>query len=157
MFCLSKGLSAPVGSMLCGTASFVERARRARKMLGGGMRQAGILAAAGILGLTEMVDRLAEDHAHARALAETLASVPGLSLRPDEVESNFVFFTVLGPDGQPTDPTSFIAAAGRAGVLVSQGDEIRVRVATHYGITAEDVRTAADAFAQVAQQQLAAV
>jgi threonine aldolase len=157
MFCLSKGLAAPVGSILCGSAEFIERARRARKMLGGGMRQAGILAAAGILSLTRMVERLTEDHTHARQLATGLLDVPGLGVRPGEVESNFVFFPVLGGDGQPVDPGPFISAAAEAGVLLSQGDERRVRAATHYGISGDDVRAAADALCDVARQQLSLV
>lgn len=157
MFCLSKGLASPVGSMLCGSADFIERARRARKMLGGGMRQVGMLAAAGLLSLTQMVDRLAEDHANARQLAAKLATIKGLALRADEIESNFVFFAVLGPDGRPSAPDAFIAAAARAGVLLTQGDEVRVRAATHYGVTAEDVRAASDILASVTQQQPALV
>jgi threonine aldolase len=157
MFCLSKGLSAPVGSMLCGSAEFIERARRARKMLGGGMRQAGILAAAGIVGLTTMVERLAEDHANARALAAGIVGAPGLGVRPELVESNFVFFTVAGRDGQPTDAASFMAAAAKAGVLLSQGDDVRVRAATHYGISSEDVRRAVESLCGIAERQLAAV
>ena len=81
-FCLSKGLACPVGSMLCGSREFIARARRMRKVLGGGMRQAGIIAAAGIVALTTMVDRLAEDHQNARALAEGLALVAGINVRP---------------------------------------------------------------------------
>jgi threonine aldolase len=157
MFCLSKGLSAPVGSLLCGSAEFVDRARRARKMLGGGMRQVGILAAAGLISLTDMVDRLADDHANARALAASLASSPHLDVHPDEVESNFVFFAVLDRDGHQIDPIPFIEAAAREGIRLSQGDEIRVRAATHYGIAADDVRSAADVLQRVAQRQFAAV
>ncbi len=92
MFCLSKGLSAPVGSMLAGSSEFISEARRMRKLLGGGMRQAGILAAAGIVALNEMVERLAEDHANARKLAEGLANIPGVAVDPSVVESNMVFF-----------------------------------------------------------------
>ena len=152
MFCLSKGLSAPVGSMLCGSRTFVAQARRMRKLLGGGMRQAGILAAAGIVALNEMVDRLAEDHANARRLAEGLARVPGLDLRPEEVDTNFVFFGVLDGNGRRTDPTRFIEAAGEAGVLLSTGDDGRVRAATHYGVAAEDIERAITALERVARR-----
>ncbi|HEY7832016.1 MAG TPA: low-specificity L-threonine aldolase [Ktedonobacterales bacterium] len=152
MFCLSKGLSAPVGSMLCGTAAFVERARRMRKMLGGGMRQVGVLAAAGIVALEEMVDRLAEDHARARKLAAALARVAGLRVPPvDEVESNFVFFAVLDEAGAVADPSAFIAAARAAGVLLSEGAPGRVRAATHYGIGAAEIERAAEVLGRVAR------
>jgi threonine aldolase len=157
MFCLSKGLSAPVGSMLCGSRAFVAQARRMRKLLGGGMRQVGILAAAGILGLNEMVDRLAEDHANARRLAEALAEAPRLDLRPTDVETNFVFFGVLDGDGRRTDPTAFIDAASAAGVLLSTGDDGRVRAATHYGITAADVEQAIAALIRIARQPAASL
>ena len=86
-FCLSKGLCAPVGSVLCGSADFIYRARRARKSLGGGMRQAGVLAAAGLVALNEMIDRLADDHAHARRLAEGLARLPGVRVNVDMVRT----------------------------------------------------------------------
>jgi threonine aldolase len=91
-FCLSKGLSAPVGSMVCGSSALVNEARRQRKLLGGGMRQAGVLAAAGIVALETMVDRLAEDHSNARKLAEGLAGLPGIVLDPKRVETNLVIF-----------------------------------------------------------------
>ena len=97
MFCLSKGLSAPVGSLVCGTKAFVERAHRMRKMAGGAMRQVGVIAAPGIVALTEMVDRLADDHANARLLAEGLASIPGLAVDLETVQTNMVMF-------YPTDP-----------------------------------------------------
>ena len=88
-FCLSKGLSAPVGSLVCGSADFVARARKARKALGGGMRQAGVIAAAGIVALETMVERLAEDHANARLLAEGLSSVPGVRIDPASVADKY--------------------------------------------------------------------
>lgn len=91
-FCLSKGLSAPVGSLLCGTREFVDGARRWRKMVGGGMRQAGIIAAAGIVALRTMIDRLGEDHANARHLAQGLAQIPGLTITQNEVPTNIVMF-----------------------------------------------------------------
>lgn len=150
MFCLSKGLSAPAGSMLCGSHDFIARARRARKLLGGGMRQVGILAAAGIVALDEMVERLADDHANARRLAEALVGAPGLDVRPDEVETNFVFFHARNEAGQSVAPALFIAAAAEAGVLVSQGSGGRVRAATHYGIEVADIDRAAAALVRVA-------
>jgi len=94
--CLSKGLAAPVGSMICGSAAFVDRARRMRKILGGGMRQAGVIAAPGIVALTGMVDRLAEDHRHARILAEGLARLPAVTLDLATVQTNMVVFTMPG-------------------------------------------------------------
>ncbi len=96
-FCLSKGLSAPVGSVICGSKDFIARARRIRKQLGGGMRQAGVLAAAGIVALEKMIDRLAEDHANARRLAEGLADMPGFIVDLDRVQTNILFFE-LAPD-----------------------------------------------------------
>jgi threonine aldolase len=135
MFCLSKGLSAPVGSILAGEEPFIAEARRGRKLLGGGMRQAGILAAAGIIALTEMVDRLAEDHECARRLAAGLAYIPGIDIQPETVETNILFFGVRGPDGRPGDVAPLVAAAADEGVLFSGGDDGRIRAVTHHGIS----------------------
>jgi threonine aldolase len=148
MCCLSKGLSAPVGSVLGGSRAFIGQARRMRKLLGGGMRQVGVLAAAGIIALEEMVDRLAEDHANARRLAAGLAGLPGIALRQEEVESNFVFFHVLDANGRPTDGEPLIEAAAVEGVLISTGDQGRLRCATHNGITAADVDRALEGLAR---------
>jgi threonine aldolase len=148
MCCLSKGLSAPVGSVLGGTQAFIGQARRMRKLLGGGMRQAGVLAAAGIVALDEMMDRLAEDHANARCLAAGLAALPSIALREDEVESNFVFFHVLDAEGRLTDGAQLIAAAAAEGVLISTGDQGRLRCATHSGISAADVDRALEGLAR---------
>lgn len=103
-FCLSKGLCAPVGSVICGTGAFIHQARRKRKLLGGGMRQAGVLAAAGLVALDEMIDRLAEDHRRARQLAVGLATIPGLILDLADVHTNMVFFSLAddAPDDAPT-------------------------------------------------------
>jgi threonine aldolase len=139
MFCLSKGLSAPVGSLLVGSADFIAEARRARKLLGGGMRQAGILAAAGIVALTEMVDRLAEDHANARRLAEGLANIPSIAIAPELVETNILFFSAQGSDGRTGDNTGLVSRLAVEGILCSGGDDGRIRAITHYGITAEDI------------------
>jgi threonine aldolase len=146
MFCLSKGLSAPVGSMLAGGRDFITEARRGRKLLGGGMRQAGILAAAGIVALTEMVDRLAEDHVNARRLAEGLANIPGIEIQPETVETNIVFFGVRGADGLPASVLPLVEAAAREGVLVSGGDDGRIRAVTHYGISAAEIKRALSVF-----------
>ena len=97
-FCLSKGLSCPVGSMVCGSTEFIAKARLTRRMVGGGMRQSGVIAAAGIVALEEMVDRLPDDHANARALAEGLAKIRGLKVNPDLVQTNILFVTTDGID-----------------------------------------------------------
>jgi threonine aldolase len=133
-FCLSKGLGAPAGSLVAGATDYVARVRRARKMLGGGMRQAGVLAAAGLVALTEMVNRLAEDHANARALAAGLAALPGLDVDPSSVHTNIVIFRVApGLDGR-----AFVEAAQREGVRVIDMGAGRLRAVTHEGITSRD-------------------
>jgi threonine aldolase len=157
LFCHSKGLSAPVGSMVVGSRAFIEEARRVRKLLGGGMRQAGILAAAGILGLTEMVDRLAEDHANAKRLAAGLADIPGITIAPETVETNILFFGVRGEDGQPADVAPLVTAAARSGVLLSGGDDGRIRAVTHYGISEADIERALAALAEAMRDAGAAV
>lgn len=145
-FCLSKGLSAPVGSIVAGSRAFVERVRRARKMLGGGMRQAGIIAAAGIVALTEMVERLDEDHANARLLAEGLASIPGLRVDLERVQTDIVRFEMLVEDLSPAD---FLAALRARGVLMGGMGGRTLRAVTHYGISADDVRAAVAAVREV--------
>ena len=138
MFCLSKGLGAPVGSMVCGRADFVERARRVRKLFGGGMRQAGVVAAPGLLSL-ENVDRLAEDHENAAALAEGLAGIDGLSVTPPE--TNIVLVDV---EGTGLDAASFLDAIEAEGVLAGKFDERTVRFCTHLDVDADDVDAAVD-------------
>ncbi len=138
-FCLSKGLSAPVGSIVAGSRDFIAEARRVRKLLGGGMRQAGIIAAAGVVALNEMVERLAEDHVNAKRLAEGLANIPGIAVAPETVETNILFFGVVDRDGQAGDVAPLVTAAARAGVLLSGGDDGRIRAVTHYGIGAGDI------------------
>lgn len=135
-FCLSKGLSAPVGSLVCGPAEFIRQARRQRKMLGGGMRQAGVLAAAGIVALETMVDRLADDHAHARRLAEGLACLPGIVLDPARVVTNIVLFG-LTPD--TLSAAEFVAGLAAQGVKMGAIGPHQVRAVTHYGIEAQDI------------------
>lgn len=136
-FCFSKGLGAPVGSVLCGPRELMERARVLRRQLGGGMRQAGVIAAAALHALEHNVERLADDHAHARQLAEGLALLPGLRLEPATVESNLVFFDLDGPE-----PAMFRAALAERSVLASGTAPGRVRMATHLDISAADVKEA---------------
>ena len=145
--CLSKGLAAPVGSLVAGPEAFVRRVRRARKMLGGGMRQAGVLAAAGLVALDEMIDRLAEDHANAKILAEGLAAMPGIAIDPAAVETNIVIFRL----SDANRASAFRDAATREGVLLSVVGGGRLRAVTHCGITAQDCRTALDAMRRIAQ------
>lgn len=135
-FCLSKGLSAPVGSLVCGTADFIAEARRSRKAVGGGMRQAGVIAAAGIVALEQMVDRLADDHANARRLAEGLAGMPGICLDPTKVQTNIVIFGLA--DGLP-DAAGFCQRLAAEGVRMLPISPRQVRAVTHYGIEAGDI------------------
>jgi threonine aldolase len=130
-FCLSKGLSAPIGSVVTGSAEFVTRVRRVRKMLGGGMRQAGVIAAAGIVALDTMVDRLAEDHARARRLADGLAGIAGLSVAPERVRTNIVLFRVA--NGWPSH-RELIGTAGRDGVRLAELGRGQIRAVTHRGV-----------------------
>ncbi len=146
MFCLSKGLAAPVGAVLAGPAAFIERARRHRKLLGGGMRQAGILAAAGLVALDTMVDRLAEDHANARALAEGLASVDGVHVDLETVQTNMVLFEVVDP---AWDAAGLVAALAGAGVLCSAFGPRQVRLVTHCDVSSRDVSEALDRIGRV--------
>jgi len=136
--CLSKGLSAPVGSLICGSTAFVTRARWMRKMLGGGMRQVGVIAAPGLVALTGMVERLAEDHRNARILAEGIAALKGVGLDPAEVDTNIVVFRM--PSVAKAD--AFASALAEQGVLISDFGAGRLRVVTHYGLTEADCRQA---------------
>jgi len=133
--CLSKGLSAPVGSLLCGSKDFVERARKFRKMLGGGMRQAGVIAAAGIVALETMVDRLAEDHANARRLAQGLAGIEGITLAQDEIPTNIVMFH-LSPE---LSVVEFVEGLEKAGVKIGLRDGRPFRAVTHYMVSSSDI------------------
>lgn len=135
-FCLSKGLGAPVGSVVCGSREFIDQARRARKVVGGGMRQAGVLAAAGIIALTEMVDRLADDHANARKLAEGLAEIPGLTIDLAQIRSNIVFFEVLRDDMTAENLVKKLDETGARMLPVGVG---RIRAVTHHHISSEDI------------------
>ena len=137
-FCLSKGLSAPVGSVVCGSHEDIEKVRRWRKVLGGSMRQAGIIAAAGIVALETMVGRLAEDHSNARRLADGLSKIPGIEIEPESLPTNLVFFEVAA--GPPAEIARKINERGIKGGAPKR----RWRFVTHYGITADDVDQALD-------------
>ncbi len=139
MFCLSKGLGAPVGSMLVGSREVIERARVFRKSLGGGMRQAGVLAAAGLIALDEMSKRLGEDHANARLLAESIARCDAAEVDPAEVQTNIVIFT-LRDDG---DAAGLVRGLRENGVLASAIGPHAVRLVTHYDVTRQDCERAA--------------
>jgi threonine aldolase len=138
-FCLSKGLSCPVGSVLCGSHEYIARARKYRKMVGGGMRQAGIIAAAGVVALATMVERLAEDHANARILAEGLADLPALEVDLDSVVTNILIFRVK-PEAMSADDLR--ARLWERGVRCGSIGDNKIRMVTHHGITTEDVRAA---------------
>jgi len=136
MFCLSKGLSAPVGSILAGSKEFIQRARKNRKMLGGGMRQAGILAAAGIIALENMVERLEEDHKNARILGEGLADIGGIKVDLETVQTNMVCFD-LNKSGMDTH--QFLPKLAEYNILGSPLPPTKVRLVTHYGISEDDI------------------
>lgn len=147
-FCLSKGLGAPVGSLVCGPEEFIARAHKMRKMLGGGMRQAGIIAAAGIYALEHMVDRLADDHENAKTLARELAGLPMVELDPETIDTNIVIFRVRG------DALDFARAMKQAGVLTTMPGPDRIRMVTHCGIGRGDID---DALGRVRHATAAAV
>ncbi len=142
--CFSKGLGAPVGSALVGSEEFIARARRFRKMFGGGMRQAGIIAAGALYALRNHRDRLAEDHANARTLAQALASMPGVELDPADVETNIVFFSV-----RSMPASEFAARLKDAGVLVLALGADKVRAVTSLMVDEEGLNEAIAAFREV--------
>jgi threonine aldolase len=146
-FCLSKGLCAPVGSVLCGSKEFIQRAHRMRKMLGGGMRQAGILAAAGIVALQSMVERLAEDHSRARRLAESLADIPGLVLEPGTPFTNMIFAGL--DEGVPLTAAQVAEKLAERGVRVGLAGRGRFRMVTHYWIDDQAVENTVAQFRAV--------
>ena len=145
-FCLSKGLAAPVGSLVCGGRDFVTRARRFRKMLGGGMRQVGVLAAAGLVALDTMVDRLAEDHANARRLAEGVAALPRLHVDLATVQTNIVIFEVDRAGGA----TELVAGALARKVKIHRIGPGAIRCVTHKDVDADDIERTLDAFREIA-------
>jgi threonine aldolase len=147
-FCLSKGLGAPVGSMVCGTRDFISEARRIRKVLGGGLRQAGVLAAAGIVALTEMVDRLREDHANARKLADGLAEIKGIGIDPAAIKTNIVFFRIDRPG---LTPEEFAKRLREKGVRVGPKPPDHIRAVTNHHISSEDIDYALKACREAAR------
>jgi threonine aldolase len=138
-FCLSKGLGAPVGSVICGSRDFIARARRNRKLVGGGMRQAGIIAAAGVFALENMIERLAEDHENARIIASGVAGIPGLAVEPERVQTNIVYIDLV--DSDLTDD-AFIKSLAENGLRLSHTGPRRFRMVTHYGIVQDDIEKA---------------
>jgi threonine aldolase len=144
--CLSKGLGAPVGSVLVGSMELIREARVWRKRLGGGWRQAGVLAAAGLYAVAHNVERLADDHANARAIAEVLADAAPGSVKPDQVETNIVVAD-LAATGRTV--AEVVTAAKEAGVLVGGVGATQLRIVTHLDASAEDCRTAAEVLARI--------
>ena len=151
-FCLSKGLGAPVGSVICGSRDLIARARRVRKMIGGGMRQAGVIAAAGIVALERMVDRLAEDHANARRLAVGVAKLPRLTVNLVDVQTNIVIFGVQRPErpgGSEAATRELVAQCAARKVTVHAIGPTSIRCVTHKDIDAEDIERALDALGEI--------
>jgi len=149
MFCLSKGLSAPIGSLVVGSKELVDRARRCRKMLGGGMRQAGIIAAAGIVAIEKMVDRLRDDHANAKHLARGLSNIRGIGLDPSRVQTNIVLYDV---SGLGISAREWVAKLLPFGVKAGAQESGRVRMVTHRGIEKDDIEYALTVAEEVAKR-----
>jgi threonine aldolase len=152
MFCLSKGLGAPVGSMLAGAAEAIEQARLYRKRLGGGMRQAGVLAAAGLLALEGGPEHLPEDHANARYLAEALSEFPGIRIRPSEVKTNIVIFDIAELGVTSTELSRALKARG---VLANGVGPMRMRMVTHRDVSREECEQAVSGVRELASQKSA--
>jgi threonine aldolase len=143
--CLSKGLGAPVGSLVAGSKPFIDRVHRFRKMFGGGMRQAGILAAAGLYALDHHLERLTEDHKKAQQLAQGLARLKGISIDPGQVETNIVIFGILGNGTAP----EFAEAMKKKGILIHAIDTAQVRLVTHLDVSFADIKKVLNAFRTV--------
>jgi threonine aldolase len=146
-FCFSKGLSCPIGSIVVGERAFIDDARRNRKLVGGALRQVGVLAAAGLVALEEMIERLAEDHANARVLAERIAALPGIQLNLGRVETNIVRFNYEGPAKD-----ELVTRLKAQGLWLTGSIAEGLRCVTHYGISEKDVLRAADIFESVVEQ-----
>jgi threonine aldolase len=153
MFCLSKALGAPVGSMLAGTREDIDRGRLYRKRLGGGMRQAGVLAAAGLIALEEHPMLLARDHANARHLAQTLAKIPGIAIDPRKVETNIVIFDISASGLSTTEFSKRLEARG---VLINGINGRDMRIVTHHDVDRAGCERALEAIEQVAAGAVAA-
>jgi threonine aldolase len=149
MFCLSKGLSCPVGSVVVGTQEFIDKARKARKVLGGGMRQAGIIAAAGIVALEKLVDRLKEDHRNAKRLAEGISKIQGVAVNMERVQTNMVLFDI---SGLGVADELFLSKLKENGVLALANAKNKVRMVTHRGIEKEHIEKAVAAVENVANE-----
>jgi threonine aldolase len=149
MFCLSKGLSCPVGSVVVGTREFIAKARKMRKVLGGGMRQAGIIAAPGIIALEKMIDRLEDDHRNARRLAEGIAKIEGIAVNMERVQTNMVLF---GVSGLGVADELFLSKLKENGVLALSNAKNKVRMVTHRGIEKEHIEKAIVAIENVADE-----
>jgi len=149
MFCLSKGLSCPVGSVVVGTREFVDKARKLRKVLGGGMRQAGVIAAPGIIALEKMIGRLEEDHRNARRLAEGIAKIESISVNLECVQTNMVLFDIIGLG---VADELFISKLKENGVLALTNAKNKVRMVTHRGIEREHIEKAITAVENVADE-----
>jgi len=147
-YCLSKGLSAPVGSVLCGSDEFITRARKMRKMLGGGMRQAGVIAAAGLVALDTVLPLLLQDHANAKRLAVGLSQIPGFDCAPERIRTNLVYFGL--PSDVPARP--FADRLRERGVKLNSVGEAKVRAVTHRMVEAEDIDRALEAIEEVVKE-----
>ena len=147
-FCLSQGLSAPVGSLLCGRDAFVKKARKWRKMVGGGMRQAGVVAAAGIVALQEMLSRLAEDHANAKRLAYGLSHIPGITVWPDRIQTNIIMFE-SPPD---VSISEFIRQLDMRGIKFGYRGGLRFRAVTHRMVTEADIDETLERISQLVRE-----
>ena len=145
-FCLSKGLSAPAGSLLCGSEDFIYRARRNRKALGGGMRQAGILAAAGIIALENMTERIADDHQNARALAEGISDIKGISIDLDKIQTNIIYFSL---DHPKIESSLFLDKMCEKNIHFFELGPSWYRLVTHNGISKDDVSNVVEEFRQL--------
>lgn len=146
MFCLSKGLSAPIGSMVCGNLEFITETRRTRKVLGGGMRQAGIIAGAGIIALEKMIERLKEDHINARRLAEGITKIQGLTIEIDRVKTNIIYFDLIS-EKLTTD--EFLTILEGKEVKILRTGSTRFRMLTHHGISSGDIDKTLEALRKV--------
>jgi threonine aldolase len=149
-FCLSKGLSAPIGSVVCGPKKFIAEARRNRKVLGGGMRQTGVIAAAGSVAIEKMIERLAEDHENARRLALGISRTPGLSIDPERIRTNIVYFDLVS---ESLSAEEFLKRVSEREIKFLRTGPSRFRMVTHHGITEADIHRTLDALGEVMENK----